>query len=203
MDIKVRLALTEEMLGTCPADPELYEKYIVGKLEKNGQTPVPEATEEEIESLPDVADMVEKGTTVFHRLEDGPCVFDYVIKGFLKGAMEALRRVKKTDVPAAYKKVIDQTIFVMPRQIPIVLPEGGEMGFCERPLRADTAQGPRVSLARSETVPVGSTLEFTVTLLQESVAECVEQCWDYGKYLGIGQWRTSGKGRFTYEILDA
>ena len=27
------------------------------------------------------------------------------------------------------------------------------------------------------------------------------ECLDYGKLRGIGQWRNSGKGRYTYELI--
>ena len=28
------------------------------------------------------------------------------------------------------------------------------------------------------------------------------ECLDYGKLRGLSQWRNSGKGRFTYEVLE-
>ena len=92
-------------------------------------------------------------------------------------------------------------IFVAPRQIVAHLPEGGVVGFCERPLRAQTAQGERVSLARSESLPAGTVLEFEILLLSDKLAELVDEWMDYGKYRGLGQWRNSGKGSFKYVII--
>ena len=100
----------------------------------------------------------------------------------------------------AYKKAIDGLIFVSPREIPYNL-HGLKMGFCERPLRAQTPMGERVSIAKSETVPAGSTIEFEVTCLDTKLEDVVRECFDYGTLRGLGQWRNSGKGRFTWEEL--
>jgi hypothetical protein len=77
------------------------------------------------------------------------------------------------------------------------------VGRCERPLRAQTAQGERVALASSETVPAGCTLEFTVIALREDLLDYVEEWLDYGGLRGFGQWRNSGKGCFTWELVAA
>ena len=194
-DWKVTLTLLEPILGTCSANPELYEEFIASRNPAG-------ADGAEVESLP-VQDLIDKGTTVFHRLPDGrPCVYDYVFKGFCKDACGMLRRAKDTKSTKlkAYKKEIDGLIFVTPRMIPIVLPDGGEMGISTRPLRAQTAQGERVSLARSETCPAGSTLTFDVTLLSETLAPLVEEWLTYGKLRGLGQWRNAGFGRFEYTM---
>ena len=84
--------------------------------------------------------------------------------------------------------------------IPIVF--DGEIGDCQRPLRAQTAQGERVSLANSEEIPAGATCEFSVVLLDESHEKAVLEWLSYGAMRGIGQWRNSGKGRFDYEIVN-
>lgn len=99
----------------------------------------------------------------------------------------------------AYKKIVDGLIFVTPRMIPIEV--NGEIGHCERPLRAQTAQGERVALARSETVPPGSTITFEISCLKGDLQDVVDEWLDYGKLRGLGQWRNSGKGRFSYLTL--
>ena len=73
------------------------------------------------------------------------------------------------------------------------------MGNCQRPLRASTAQGERIALAHSEAVPVGSFIEFEITLLDEAHEKAVVEWLDYGRLRGLGQWRNSGKGRFKWE----
>ena len=91
-------------------------------------------------------------------------------------------------------------MFVEPRKIPMQLPDGAGLGELQRPLRASTAQGERVALACSETAPAGTVQEFDVVLLKEDLEPYVLEWLDYGAYHGIGQWRNSGAGRFTYEI---
>ena len=101
------------------------------------------------------------------------------------------------------EEVVEKLVFVNERKIPFVLPEGTELSDCQRPLRAQTAQGERISLADSETVPAGSTVEFTIKVLDDSLMKYVIDWLDYGEFNGIGQWRNSGKGRFKWtEITE-
>lgn len=204
--IKVKLTFTEPVLGTWPANPNVAREFIASKS--------PDATtiEDEVAALG--ADAVaDKGMTVFPRDNDGdPILYDYQIKGFFKDSCGMLSRIGGKTEPGkkravnesgkltAYKKVIDGLIFVQPRQIPIHM--SGKMTECQRPLRAQTAQGERVSLANSEEIPAGSTCEFDILLLDDSHEKVVREWLDYGSLRGIGQWRNSGKGRYTYEILD-
>ena len=64
---------------------------------------------------------------------------------------------------------------------------------------AQTAQGERISLANSETIPAGATIEFTVQCLVDGDMDAVVEWLNYGKLRGMGQWRNSGKGRFNWE----
>lgn len=191
----VRLTFVEPLLGTSPANSEIYREFIGSKA------PDAASVEDEVASLG--ADAVaERGMTVFPRLEDGtPFLWDYQIKGFFKDACGVLRKVpgKRSSKIKAYKKEIDGLIFPQPRKIPLAL--SGPVRECQRPLRAQTAQGERVSLAMSEEVPEGSAVEFDVVCLDDGQADNVREWLDYGALRGIGQWRNSGKGRFTWEEL--
>jgi hypothetical protein len=194
--IKVKITLAEEALGLCCGNPDVHMDYIASK------NPNADLINEEVDAV-SLADAVEKGKTVFARTEDGiPCFFDYQIKGFLKDSCGALREVPRTvcSKVKAYKKKIDGLVFVSPRKIPINF--SGEIGDCQRPLRADTAMGPRVALANSETVPAGAEMEVLFTCLTRDMHAMVLECLDYGQLRGLGQWRNSGKGRFTYEVLE-
>ena len=192
-EMKVKLTLTEEILGTASNNPEIHSEFIAKKA------PDAQSREEEIEAIGVNAE-VEKSMTVFPRDENGnPIFWDYQVKGFFKDACGMLRKVSKTKSSGikAYKKEIDGLIFVQERQIPFIYV--GDMGNCQRPLRAQTAQGERISLANSETIPAGATLEFTVECLVDSDMDAVREWFDYGRRRGLGQWRNSGKGRFTWE----
>lgn len=196
MEMNVRITLIEDALGMMPANKEIHETYIASKA------PDAPKIQEEIEAI-GVEQMVEKTMTVFPKLADGtPFFWDYQLRGFFKDSMGMLRRLKdkKCSKITSYKKVVDGLIFIEQRKVPIKLE--GPMGDCQRPLRADTMQGPRVAIAHSETVPAGSTLEFTINILDDSLKGVVEECLDYGRLRGLGQWRNSGAGRFTWEEVD-
>lgn len=195
-EIKVKLTFLEEVLGTASADKEIHDKFIAANA------PDAPSRKEEIEAL-GVEEVIEKSMTVFPRNADGkPIFWDYQIKGFFKDACGMLRKVPNSarSKIKAYKKEIDGLIFVKEREIPIIF--DGEIGSCQRPLRAQTAQGERVALANSETVPAGSTIEFTIQLMCDTHEKAVREWLDYGVFRGIGQWRNSGKGKFEWAELE-
>ena len=195
-ELKVRLTFIEPLLGTSPNNEDVYRDFIGSKA------PDAATVEDEVAAL-GVDAVAEKGMTVFPRMEDGtPCLYDYQIKGFFKDSCGGLRKVKATQSSKikAYKKEIDKLVFPEPRCIPIYF--DGEIGECQRPLRAQTAQGERVSLAISEQIPAGATVEFTVVCLLDDHEKAVREWLDYGRLSGIGQWRNSGMGRFTWEELS-
>lgn len=191
--IKVRLQFNEELLGTASANPEIHSDYIASLA------PDAESRAEEVASV-GAAEVTEKAMTIFPRNENGqPILFDYQIKGFFKDSCGVLRKVKgtKSEKIKAYKKEIDGLVFVSPRMIVLNMP--GEMGNCQRPLRASTAQGERIALANSEAAPAGTWIEFDVKCYTDTMYDAVYEWLDYGEDRGIGQWRNSGKGRFTWD----
>lgn len=199
--MKIRITLTEEVLGSSPSNEELLAAYIASKA------PTDDLTAQEVDNIK--AQAAEERTTIFPKTADGtPFIYDYQIKGMFKDSCKALATAGKAGYPGgkhcaalkAYKKAIDGLIFVSPREIPYNF-HGLKMGFCERPLRAQTPMGERVSIAKSETVPAGSTIEFEATCLDPKLEDVVRECFDYGTLRGLGQWRNSGKGRFTWEEL--
>ena len=201
--LKCKATLIEEMLGTCSADPEIHKEYIASLA------PDAPSKEEEVAAL-GVSEMVEKSMTVFPRLNDKPdgqpFIWDYQIKGTLKEATKALARVGGTAASGtkAYLKIINDLVFPAPRKIPINY-EGAEKGIVgntQRPLRGQTAQGERIALANSQTVPAGATFDFEITLLEEKYEKLVREALDYTKFKGFLQWRNSGKGRVKIEILE-
>ena len=194
--LKIAVNFTDEVLGTANANPEIHKDFIAS------HAPDAPKMDEEVEAIG--ADGVfEKGMTVFPRDDKGnPFVWDYQWKGFFKDAFGALKKVpgSKCGTIKAYKKDIDGLVFINPRKIAIEM--AGPMGICQRPLRAQTMQGERVALASSEAVPAGSKMVFDITLLYDGHEAAIMEALDYGKLRGFGQWRNSGKGRFTFELLE-
>ena len=169
------------------------------------KAPNAQSIEEEVAAIG--VDAVEgKATTIFAQTPDGkPCLFDYAIKGFFKDSCSSLSRVPDTlsNKLKAFRKVIDGLIFPSPRQIVLNLPDGAKIGECQRPLRAQTAQGERIALAHSETVPIGTWFECEIKLLDPKLEAIIEEWLDYGALRGMGCWRNSGKGRFTWAKAGA
>lgn len=201
--MRVKLTFIDEVLGTASSDPEIHRSYIASK------GPDALTIEEELETLT-VDEVTEKGMTIFSKDKDGnPVLWNYQIRGFFKSACSAMRTIKdsKSSKLKAYKKQIDLRIFVFAdandranRMIPIRVE--GDVGNCQRPLRAQTMQGERVALANSESIPAGSSIEFDIVMLDPNDKAMIEEWLDYGSLNGIGQWRNSGKGAFTWEHVD-
>jgi len=206
--IPYRLEFLEPVLGTAAADANVYSRYIAAKAfrEDGSLRPDVHTTEEAIRAesgtLPEDEEGLRPGYTVFHRDEKGIFVYNYWIRGFLKSAAQPLGlkvQGKRKEIGLT-ASVVDQYVFPFPRKIrfqrdgkPIVEPEGA----LERPLRAMTALGPRVSLARSDIVREGATLEFELRVVAGKLTEAeLDQLFAYGALTGLGQWRNASWGRF-------
>lgn len=192
---RVRLEFIEAVLGTVALDPEAYTEFAGG-----ANAPDPATVAEELEGLPGV----QKGLTGFFRLPDGtPYMLNYVLKGFCKEACSIMRRVSgsKSSKITAFKKVIDGLVFVEPRQIVLHLPTDATLEVLSRPLRAETALGARVAIARSEMCPPGTWMEFEIEAVGGVVDEATLQEWlDYGRRKGLGAWRNAGYGAFKFTM---
>lgn len=210
-EIKVRITFIDEVLGTSPANEDIYREYIASK---NPDDALSMAELEAISQL-SIDEQLEKAMTVFPKTADGtPFLWDYQIRGFFKEVCGIIKQISGTESSkvTANKKLIDNFVFVSPREILIDM-HGCKCGTCGRPLRAQTPMGERVAWAISESVPEGSTVEFSVILTADGkqgkkgaaavdYVECLKEWLDYGKLKGLMQWRNSGKGRFTYEIIE-
>ena len=156
-----------------------------------------------------------KGTTVFFWNNElgRPMIGDHMIYGFMKAASTAICRTKPKKNGTilqsdAYTCSIINThvrcsepFIVMDRDI--MRHEDGSANFIQRSLRGMTAQGPRVSLAKSERVPAGTKAEFTLNVMRGSpLTEAhLKEIFEYGEFFqGLGQWRNSGRGLFKSEI---
>lgn len=216
--LHVKLTFIESILGTAAADPQVYEKYIASRAvspatvtDENGKDSTEMVadlakSQEETAVIADMTDGADNDSgatiTVFPKEDGKPFFWDYQIKGFLKDACGMLSRVKGSECSKvkAYKKVIDGLIFPKPRKIFIETDK--PITLCSRPLRAQTAQGERIAIACSEEIAEGATCEFDIELFEPSYVAMVKEILDYGEYRGTSQWRNSGKGRFTWELLE-
>jgi len=192
-ELKVRYIFTEPLLGTV-SKKEIFAEQVLSEAGVD--------VEDELETLPEEG---ERGWTGFHKDEEGLLIYNYVIKGHIKSALAFLQENGVIPKIPAYKNRVDKFIFVEPRRIHIH-GEDGEIktepdGVLERPLRAMTRQGPRVSIARSDYVNPGSWIEFTISIYKNKniTPEIIRMCFDYGRLHGLGQWASGGYGRFKWE----
>lgn len=197
-EIELLFVKLEEMTGISLTDEE-KKLALEGKLDSLKET---------------FKGMDMAGTTVFFwdQEQDRPCIGDHMVYGFLKAAGEAVSRTKdrkngKMLHSAAHtSKIINQHTSCVEEFITlsndIVRDADGNAVYLQRSLRAETAQGPRVTLAKSEQVPAGTTLEFTLKILEgsELTEDILKELFDYGQLKGLGQWRNASNGQFTAEI---
>jgi len=195
--LRVRLIFEEDLLGSWPADEAVLTRFVSSKA------PSPWLQAEEGDTVPEYTQ--DRGFTVFPQDETGLFLWNYQFKGFLKEAGNALKG--QLNVKNLRAK-IDNYVFVQPRRLYLLREDGSNIrepdGVLERPLRGQTAKGPRVSLVGSEVVKAPATLNATIEVLQgEITPETIKAILDYGRLKGLGQWRNGGFGVFRWKELQA
>lgn len=231
--IKFDIEFTEEILGSNPADPVAYVDFIGRKAIpdvqgnhiptlaeiKEGVDEADQETKDLIQTLEDDAAtsddeapnaQKEIPLTIFLKENGRPYLLSHMFKGLLKSAYRALHRcdgneplAKRTHALSAGVQVIDTGIFPQPKKIFLELPEGAQMGYCMRSLRAKTAQGDRIALALSESLPAGTKCHIEFLILSDTWEGILQNWMLYGQLSGIGQWRNSGKGAFIITNYEA
>ena len=182
---KLTFELAEPILGTIPKNRDVWSEHV--RTELAGQD-----EDEMMEVLAEAATPVERGATGFYTNTDGkPILFDYQIKGALKEAGNVVKDVVKVK---ALRSHIEAEVFVHPRQT--ILADEPD-GYIERPLRAMTQQGPRVTVVRSDKVDPGKeyTVELRVIKGSRVTRPVLEAIIEYLGVKGLGQWRNGGYGR--------
>lgn len=196
----IRLTFTSDMLGTVPKDKEVYASYIASQ---EGMTD--ERIAEEVSTVPEPGPDEEKGWTGFHTNKDGESfIYNYMITGYMKAVTSAMRlgNDKYMNKLRAHNKRINGGTLIRPNRIYFET-HGQEMPPpLERPLRAQTPQGERVALARSDVIPAGSIIMFELYLIKGLFEDdFVHKVFAYGNFAGgLGQWRNAGYGRFSAEV---
>ena len=189
------------ILGAQAANPAVRSEFIASKAATLAKG------EAETAMLPE-ENLDKKNLTVFLRDDGVLCLADYVIKGFLKESLGALK--SQIGIGSVATKV-DNYVLIEPAYLHLTkngqpMTEPDEV--FERPLRAMTMQGPRVSVTASEVADAGWELEFDLTLLENAATpksraltfDVIDEAMAYGSFKGLGQWRNGQNGRFV--VLD-
>lgn len=144
-------------------------------------------------------------------------------KAAAKEAAKAAKAPKyKSCEIKAFRKVVDGGWFVAERRIPFLVPEqwmddngvihdtyitnpdgSKSLTLFERPLRAETMQGPRVTLVSSEMVPAGTEFYFTVRLANAADKAAFVEVMDFKQFVGMFQWRSGGMGTLIWTPADS
>lgn len=221
---KYRLHGQTELLGSCTMDQEIYKQFIMPKANEGSDEEVTARNfanaQNDVNNIPIPSDEDEdKRATAFYRDEaDHPILKAYQVKGFLKAACKSLsaqiglkQSASKLDTFVFVRGTdgIDQDSLCIPLYRDgkrITSPEG----FVSRPLRAQTMQGPRVSIATSEKVDAGWYCDIYIQIIENASTktscavdfDVIETALDYGAFNGLLQWRNASYGSFTWERLE-
>lgn len=151
--------------------------------------------------------------TVFMKDENGwPIISSHMILGNFKAIMKVLVNngdksvlPTKTSIGEVFSldvKVIED--FLRPTK-DLIRDEEGKPLLSERPLHFDGKTGRQSAIALSEQLPIDTEFEFTLRVRESSpiTLPVIKSILNYGKNLGLGQWRGSGnKGAYVYKIEE-
>jgi hypothetical protein len=206
---ELKFELLEPMLGTLTKDKNVFETFIMSQAKTDMEKT---RAAEDLDRVPEETEA--RGWTGFYEDDEGhPILMDYQFKGFLKTAANVLKGVvgtktvkvknpKEGESPtkiekgiAGLKSHVSNTVFVFPRYIQLAEKPDGVL---ERPLRAETARGPRVTVTRSDIINPGREYTLEIRVLEDSVVkeQVLRDILSYGELSGLLQWRNAGYGRF-------
>ena len=222
LELVVKLSFISDILGTAPS-PELLKRDFFKTIGKKALKDA-KKLEEETEGLSTEAYTeedykVSKSSgeeknneitqiTYFRKDNKGIYLPNFMVKGFLKAAAQALK--EQINLPNPRAK-IDRYVFIFPNKIYLyrngkVLKKHKDEYI--RPIRAMTPKGERTSLVSSERIEASednpiTTDEIKIVLIKnkEINLEKLKKMLEYGFYSGISQFRSAGFGRFKWELI--
>lgn len=210
--MRIRVYFITDILGTWSNNKQLVSDFISNSYGKKKviRTETSMDVEQELAFVPENPDGVPteelKAMTVFPRnpITGEPVMMGYQMKGFFKAAAKACRNRSdsKSSAMTAYLSRIDQDVNIIDKYAEIEWGPDNRFHSLQRPLRAETAQGPRVALANSEQIMAGAHFDITVSFPNDKYLDLLVEWLNYGYYVGLLQWRNAGYGRFMYQILD-
>ena len=223
LELVVKLSFISDILGTAPS-PELLKrdffKTIGKKALKNAKKQEEETEGLSTEAYTEEDYKVSKSSeeeksneitqiTYFRKDNKGIYLPNFMVKGFLKAAAQALK--EQINLPNPRAK-IDRYVFIFPNKIYLyrngsILKKHKDEYI--RPIRAMTPKGERTSLVSSERIEASednpvTTDKIRIVLIKnkEINLKKLKKMLEYGLYSGISQWRSAGFGRFKWELIS-
>jgi len=223
LELVVKLSFISDILGTAPS-PELLKRDFfktIGKKALKDAKKLEEKTEGlSTEAYTEEDYKVSKSSeeeknneitqiTYFRKDNKGIYLPNFMVKGFLKAAAQALK--EQINLPNPRAK-IDRYVFIFPNKIYLyrngnVLKKHKDEYI--RPIRAMTPKGERTSLVSSERIEASednpiTTDEIRIVLIKnkEINLKKLKKMLEYGFYSGISQFRSAGFGRFKWKLIS-
>ena len=224
LELVVKFNFISDILGTAPS-PELLKRDFfktIGKKALKDAKKLEEETEglstkaytEEDYKVSKSEEGEEKSNeitqiTYFRKDDKGVYLPNFMVKGFLKAAAQALK--EQINLPNPRAK-IDRYVFIFPNKIYLyrngnVLKKHKDEYI--RPIRAMTPKGERTSLVSSERIEASEdnpviTDEIRIVLIKNKEIDLkkLKKMLEYGFYSGISQFRSAGFGRFKWELIS-
>ncbi|OYT41413.1 MAG: hypothetical protein B6U78_03005 [Candidatus Aenigmarchaeota archaeon ex4484_224] len=221
LELVVKLSFISDILGTAPS-PELLKRDFFKTIGKKALKDA-KKLEEETEGLSTEAytkedykvsksSEEEKNNeitqiTYFRKDNKGIYLPNFMVKGFLKAAAQALK--EQINLPNPRAK-IDRYVFIFPNKIYLyrngnILKKHKDEYI--RPIRAMTPKGERTSLVSSERIEASEdnpviTDEIRIVLIKNKEIDLkkLKKMLEYGFYSGISQFRSAGFGREKEEV---
>jgi len=201
--LRVRLSYTEPVLGGIPKDPKIVKAWIDAQNKEKVEEERAKIAEATIEDLEEAASEKEaKGWTTFRKDEKGIYFPAYYFIAMLKEAANINKDILGIK---NFKSKFVERVYVMNRRVYPDPLKPKEDGIYERPVRAMTMQGPRVSLKKSDYIE-----DFSVNLMFRCLhdpgkngfeTDILVKLLEYCRYAGFGENRPQGFGTFEIDHI--
>lgn len=209
----VTLKMTGYFAASLPRSEEEIRKMLEHRMPKKppaDYTPIDELTKIVTEKVSgqdkpgegdegEVAE-VRYGWATFCHDDNGLYYEGRCVRGHIKDCANQIKNVVKPTITALKAKVANR-VYVMTDIIPLGVKE--PTGVIERFVQVMTRQGPRSTIKYIDYV-MKPELRFRLQLLDDDVIteEILKSIFEYGSVHGMGQERSQGWGRYTFELTE-
>jgi len=208
---EVELQMTGYFAASLPRTREEIEQMLENRMPAKPPedfVPLDQLVEEVAEKVADRGDEGEEeeakyGWATFPRDDNGLYYEGRCVRGHLKDCANQMKDVINPEVKALKAKVANK-VYVMTDVIPLIV--GGAQvkeiaGTAQRFVQVMTRQGPRSTIKFVDYLQK-PTLTFQLNVLDDGIItdDILSAIFEYGSIHGMGQERSQGWGRYTFNI---
>lgn len=206
---EVELRMEDRFAASLPKTKEEIQTMLENRMPSKPPenfTPIAELTKEVAEKVAAPVEGEEEeeelkfGWATFPKNDEGLYYEGRCIRGHLKDCANQIKDAIKPEVRALKAKVANK-VYVMTKIIPLGAKEIA--GTQQRFVQVMTRQGPRSTIKYVDYLEK-PTLKFQLKVLDDGIIseEILNSIFEYGAIHGLGQERSQGWGRYTYEIKE-